>query len=87
MFLFISKLTSLLTHHLSQHLSQEKPSLWEMCLSVLAGIFGVQSEKNHQRDFNKGSAWSFAFLGLIALLFFIIAVILLTRWALSLAGV
>ena len=95
MFAFISRLISLLTHHplqyffdyFSKYLSQESPSLWKMFLSVLAAVFGVQSEKNRQRDFSKGNAWVFALLGFVALIVFIIAVILLTRWALSLAGV
>ncbi|WP_372737352.1 DUF2970 domain-containing protein [Neptunomonas sp.] len=86
MFAFISKRFSLLIQHDSKHFSQESPSLWKMILSVLAAIFGVQSEQNRQRDFSKGSVWRFAILGLIALIVFIIAVILLTRWALSLAG-
>lgn len=94
MFTFISQHFLLLTQHcskdcskhFSKRLSQNSPSLWKMFLSVLAAIFGVQSEQNHQRDFNKGSAWKFAFLGLVALIVFIVAVILLTRWALSLAG-
>ncbi len=96
MFAVISKLISLLTTPYSSEyasqllprlLSQQSPSLWKMFLSVLAAAFGVQSEQNRERDFSKGSPWKFAFLGLIALMIFIIAVILLTRWALSLAGV
>lgn len=95
MFAFISQLISLLTYHLlqyffhylSKHLSQGSPSLWKMLLSILAAVFGVQSEKNRQRDFSTGNAWAFALYGFVALIVFIIAVILLTRWALSLAGV
>ena len=79
---FISKLVSVL----APQFSQQSPSLWKMILSVLAALFGVQSEKNRERDFTKGSVWKFTLLGLITLTIFIIAVILLTRWALSLAG-
>ncbi|SIS43411.1 DUF2970 domain-containing protein [Neptunomonas antarctica] len=68
-------------------MSQRRPSLWQMLLSVLAAMIGVQSEKNHERDFSKGRLWPFVFLGLITLIVFIIAVIFLTRWALSIAGV
>ena len=84
---FFQHLSNLFLNLFSKHLSQESPSLWKMFLSVLAAVFGVQSEQNRQRDFSKGNAWTFAFLGLIALIIFIIGVILLTRWALSLAGV
>lgn len=79
---FISKLVSVL----APQFSQPSPSLWKMILSVLAALFGVQSEENRERDFTKGSVWKFTLLGLITLTIFIIAVILLTRWALSLAG-
>lgn len=79
---FISKLVSVL----APQFSQQSPSLWKMILSVLAALFGVQSEENRERDFTKGSVWKFTLLGLITLTIFIIAVILLTRWALSLAG-
>jgi hypothetical protein len=68
-------------------MSQQHPSFWQMLLSVLAAMIGVQSEQNHERDFTKGRLWPYVFLGLITLIVFIIAVILLTRWALSLAGV
>lgn len=67
-------------------MSNQHPTLWQMILSIIAAIFGVQSEQNRERDFTKGSLWPFILLGIIALIVFIVAVILLTRWALSIAG-
>ena len=51
-----------------------KPSLLQVFKSVLASFFGVQSEKNRQRDFIAGSPVQFIVMGLIATLFFILGV-------------
>jgi predicted membrane channel-forming protein YqfA (hemolysin III family) len=67
-------------------MSDQHPTLWQMILSVIAAMFGVQSEQNRERDFTKGSLWPYILLGIITLIVFIVAVILLTRWALSIAG-
>ncbi|MGY8869016.1 MAG: DUF2970 domain-containing protein [Pseudomonadales bacterium] len=67
-------------------MSDQHPTLWQMILSVIAAMFGVQSERNRERDFTKGSLWPYILLGIITLIVFIVAVILLTRWALSIAG-
>lgn len=63
------------------------PSFLQLVFSVLAAFFGVQSEHNRQRDFSRGNAWSYLVMGLLASVVFVIFVILLVRWALSLAGV
>ncbi len=62
------------------------PSFFQLVCSVLAAFFGVQSEHNRQRDFSRGSAWPYLVMGLLASGVFVIFVILLVRWALSLAG-
>lgn len=64
-----------------------KPNLLQMFLSVLAAFFGVQSAHNHKRDFNAGHSWSWMLLGVVATTLFVLFVILMVRWALSLAGV
>ncbi|WP_201349001.1 DUF2970 domain-containing protein [Neptunomonas japonica] len=67
-------------------MSGQQPTLWQMILSVIAAMFGVQSEQNRERDFTSGSLWPYVLLGIISLIVFIVAVMLLTQWALSLAG-
>ena len=62
------------------------PSFWQMVVSVMAAMFGVQSEQNRSRDFNSGAAWTYMLLGLAASVAFVLFVILLVRWALSIAG-
>jgi hypothetical protein len=62
------------------------PTLWQVFLSVLAAFFGVQSQKNYQRDFAKGSPLQFILLGALATCLFIIGVMIAVRVALSKAG-
>ncbi|MEQ3636916.1 DUF2970 domain-containing protein [Alcanivorax sp.] len=42
-----------------QNQDSGKPTLWQTIHSILAGLFGVQSSKNRERDFTKGDAGSF----------------------------
>ncbi|MBY4675503.1 DUF2970 domain-containing protein [Marinobacterium arenosum] len=67
-------------------MSSRHPSFWRLWLSVLAAMFGVQSEKNRLRDFNSGAAWPYMLLGLLSVVLFAMLVIAMVRWALYLAG-
>ncbi|WP_249673572.1 DUF2970 domain-containing protein [Pseudomonas abieticivorans] len=40
------------------------PTLWQMLHSVLAAAFGVQSNKNRERDFTHGKPVHFIALGI-----------------------
>jgi hypothetical protein len=50
---------------------------------VLAAFFGVQSSRNRERDFSRGSARTFIIAGLIGTAIFIGTVILVVRLVLS----
>lgn len=65
----------------------DKPTLWQTLLSVLSSFFGVQSERNRERDFRKGRPLHYILIGLLMAALFVISIILLVRWALSIAGV
>jgi hypothetical protein len=54
--------------------------------SILAAAIGVQSNKNRERDFRRGSARNYIVLGLVATGLFILAVYGAVRLVLSLAG-
>jgi uncharacterized membrane protein len=43
----------------------------------MAAFFGVQSDKNRERDFSQGKASHFIFFGIVALLLFIAGLILI----------
>jgi len=50
---------------------QQRPSLWQVILSVLAAMFGVQSGKARERDFTHGNPWVFIVVGIIAVMVFV----------------
>lgn len=46
--------------------SQPKPPTFlQMVTSILASFFGVQSDKNRERDFAHGKAWAFILVGIL----------------------
>jgi hypothetical protein len=49
--------------------------------SVLAAFFGVQSEKNRQRDFQQSSPLPYILVGLVLAGVFVLLVWLVARWA------
>ena len=53
---------------------QEKPSMLQVVGSVLSAFFGVQSEKNRQRDFGGGNPFVFIAVGVILTLLFVLVV-------------
>lgn len=65
----------------------EKPTLLQVIASVLAAGFGVQSEKNRKRDFQSGSAWNYAIVGVIATVLFVLLLYGIVKLVLGLAGV
>lgn len=67
--------------------SRKKPSLWRVIQSVAASLLGVQSNKNRERDFQHGSPGQYIVVGLIAVVLFILAIVLVVNLVLSAAGV
>lgn len=53
---------------------EPKPTLWQVIKSVLAAMFGVQSAKNRERDFNRGNPWIFIIVGLVAVMLFVLMI-------------
>lgn len=64
---------------------ESAPTLWQVIHSVLAAFFGVQSEKNRQRDFRRGKPWQYIVVGLIATALFVLLMIGLVKLVLRLA--
>lgn len=44
---------------------KENLKMWAVIKSVIAGLFGVQSEKNRQRDFNQSHMLPFIVVGMV----------------------
>ena len=59
--------------------NNDKPSIFQVIISVLAAFFGVQSSKNKERDFKHGNHRTFIIIGIIMTLVFIMSVILIVQ--------
>ncbi|QSA97950.1 DUF2970 domain-containing protein [Methylococcus sp. EFPC2] len=66
--------------------SPSKPNLFQVVASVLAAGFGVQSQKNRERDFVAGSAKSYVIVGVIATVLFVLTLYGIVKLILGLAG-
>lgn len=64
----------------------QKPSLKQIILSVLAAMFGVQSQKVRERDFQYGSPMAFIIVGIIAVTLFVLLLYGLVKWVIALSG-
>ncbi|WP_417350116.1 DUF2970 domain-containing protein [Ferrimonas sp.] len=51
--------------------------------SVLAALFGVQSEANRQRDFSHASPLPFILTGIVLVGLFVLGLIALVNWVLA----
>ncbi|NMP30467.1 DUF2970 domain-containing protein [Thalassotalea sp. M1531] len=56
-------------------MSKDNLSWWQICKSVGAAFFGVQSSTNHKQDFAKGKPIQFIIIGLIGAIIFVGALI------------
>lgn len=45
--------------------SKKSPTFFQITVSIMASFFGVQSSKNHQRDFERGKPLHFIIIGLL----------------------
>jgi uncharacterized membrane protein len=66
--------------------TNDKPNLLQVIASMLAGAFGVQSEKNRLRDFQHGSAKAYIVAGIIGTVIFVLTVYGVVKLVLSGAG-
>ncbi|RUO63535.1 DUF2970 domain-containing protein [Pseudidiomarina insulisalsae] len=60
----------------------EQPGFVSVIFSVLAALFGVQTEANRQRDFSKGSPAKFIAVGVIFIVAFVLLLLLVVSWVL-----
>jgi len=57
----------------------EKTNLATVVKSVFAAIFGVQSNKNRERDFKQGDATNFIIVGVVMVFLMVIGVALVVN--------
>lgn len=53
----------------------QKPSFISMVISVIAAMFGVQTEQNRQRDFSQGNPLPYILIGVVFIILFVVALI------------
>ncbi len=71
---------------MTDHQERSRPSLRQVIGSVLAAGFGVQSNKNRERDFSSGSGKQFVVVGLVATALFALTIYLVVQLVLTLFG-
>lgn len=62
-----------------------KPSIWHIILSTLAAAFGVQSDRNHKRDFTHGNIYIYIIAGILFTAFFIVAIMAIVHLVLKMS--
>ncbi|CAB0151743.1 hypothetical protein PSI9734_02111 [Pseudidiomarina piscicola] len=62
--------------------SDSKPGVFSIILSVLAALFGVQTETNRQRDFTQGHPGIFIGVGIGFIVLFVVSLLLIVNWVL-----
>jgi Protein of unknown function (DUF2970) len=61
----------------------QKLTLWQIICSVFAAAFGVQSDKNRERDFKQAKPSTYIIAGLIFTVLFVLAVAAVVNLVLS----
>jgi len=61
----------------------QKLTLWQIICSVFAAAFGVQSDKNRERDFKQAKPGTYIFAGVIFTILFVLVVIAVVKLVLS----
>ena len=63
-----------------------RPTLLQVLFSVLAAMFGVQSQRQREFDFSHGRIRDYAFVGAVLTIGFIVLIIFLVKLVLHLSG-
>ncbi|MEW5250446.1 DUF2970 domain-containing protein [Microbulbifer discodermiae] len=63
-----------------------KPSFGQVVMSTLAAAVGVQSDRNRQRDFSRGSFGAYIAAGVIFTTLFVCALVLVVKTVLANMG-
>ena len=62
-------------------MGERKVTVWGIIKSVLAALFGVQSQQQHQQDFKHSSPWPFIIIGGIIIGVLVITLIAIAQQA------
>lgn len=59
----------------------KKSTPLQVIASVLAALFGVQSDNNRQHDFKQSSPWPFIVVGIVVISVMLMTIIAVALWA------
>lgn len=65
------------------HPPSNRKSIWHFMFTVVAAAFGVQSDKNRQKDFSHSSPWPYIFGGLAFTVVFILILVFVVKAVIS----
>lgn len=66
--------------------SLQQPTFLQICWSVLAALFGVQSEEARARDFTQGNPWPYIAIGIVFIILFVLIIGLAVSFMLRIAS-
>jgi hypothetical protein len=66
--------------------NREKLGFFQLLLSAIGALFGIQSEEKRKQDFEKGDAGSFIVIGIIMVVVLIVGMITLVSQVVGSAG-
>ena len=66
--------------------SERQPNIFQVIWSILAGLFGVQSKNNRERDFNQGKASDYIIVYVVLVLALTIGVLIAVNMVLDAAA-
>lgn len=65
---------------------QKPPTLWQVCKSVAAALFGVQSEQTRLRDFSHHNPLPFIAVGVLFIIALVLTIALIVSLVVKAAG-
>ena len=71
---------------MSEKESKKAPGPFSVLKSVLAAMIGVQSDENRERDFTKGRASHFIFMGVVMTVVFVLSLIAIVNTIIENSG-
>ena len=64
-------------------MNKHSKAVWQIIKSVLAALFGVQSQQQHQQDFQHSSPWLFIVIGAIVIVLLVSILIAIAHQAIA----
>lgn len=66
--------------------SSHTPTWWQVFVSAIGGLIGVQSSEVRERDFTEGRWWTYVVMGIVLVVVFIVILLFIVKLILMNAG-